>query len=139
MKLVHRDQPVVELLNAEFVHGEAEGRVCADQNLVVAIEERAEGIDLPAIVGAGRIAEVPFWRNNPVSPEAVFGQWLVIEARADGFFRHHDDDLFDALIGELVERNEHERSALARSRGRFDEKILLAAPFIGALLHGPHA
>ena len=60
VELVHRDQPVVERLDAELVHGEAEGRVGADQHLVVAFEERADRVDLAAIVRAGRIAEVPF-------------------------------------------------------------------------------
>ena len=40
---------------------------------------------------------------------------------------------------ELVERDEHERAALARGRRRLDQQILLAALLIGALLHRPHA
>ena len=42
VELVHGDQPVVERLDAELVHGEAEGRMGADQHLVVAFEERAD-------------------------------------------------------------------------------------------------
>ena len=42
VELVHRDQPVVERLDAELIDGEAEGRVGADQHLVVAFEERAD-------------------------------------------------------------------------------------------------
>ena len=60
VKLVHGDQPVVECLDAELVHGEAEGRMGADQHLVVAFQERPDRIDLAAIVRARRIAEVPF-------------------------------------------------------------------------------
>ena len=84
VELVHRDQPVVERLDAELVDGEAEGRVGADQHLVVAFEKRADRIDLAAIVRAGRVAEVPFRLDAPVGPEAVFRQRLVVEARADG-------------------------------------------------------
>ena len=62
-----------------------------------------------------------------------------MEARADGFLRHDDDRLLEPLIVELVERDEHERAALARGGRRFDEKVLLAPLFIGAFLHRPHA
>lgn len=62
-----------------------------------------------------------------------------MEAGADEFFRHNDDCLFDALIGQLVERDEHQRAALARGRRRLDQQILLTAFFEGALLHRPHA
>ena len=54
-------------------------------------------------------------------------------------FRHHDDGLLDALVGELVERNEHQRAALARRWRRLDQQVLLAALLEGALLHRPHA
>ena len=40
---------------------------------------------------------------------------------------------------ELVEGDEHERPALARSGRRLDQQILLAALLVGALLHRPHA
>lgn len=40
---------------------------------------------------------------------------------------------------QLVERDEHERAAFSRCGRRFDKKVLLAALFVGALLHGPHA
>lgn len=40
MKLVHGDQPVVENVHTEFVHGEAKCRVGTDQRFVTAGEER---------------------------------------------------------------------------------------------------
>ena len=98
VELVHGDQPVVERLHAELVHGEAEGGVGADQHLVVAFEERADRIDLAAVVRAGRVAEVPFRLDVPVGPKAELGQRLVVEARADGFLRHDDDRLLEPLI-----------------------------------------
>ena len=49
VKLVHGDQPIVERLDAELVHGEAESRMGADQHLVVAFEECADRIDLAAV------------------------------------------------------------------------------------------
>ena len=83
VELVHRDQSVVGLFHAKFVHGEPEGRMGADQNFIVAVEERAERIDLAAVVGAGRVTEIPFRRNDPIGREAIFSERLVMEARPD--------------------------------------------------------
>jgi hypothetical protein len=49
VELIYRDQPVVERLDPELVHGEAEGRVGADQHLVIAFEEGRDGTDFAAI------------------------------------------------------------------------------------------
>ena len=111
----------------------------ADQHLVAALKKRPNGLDLSAVVPAGRVAEVPFWLHAPVGPKAELRQRLVVEARADGFFRHDDDRLLKPLILEFVERDEHERAALARRGRRLDKQVLLAALFVGALLHRPHA
>src|SRR3546814_869141 len=67
------------------------------------------------------------------------GQRLVGKAGTDAFFRHDDDGLANALVRQLIERDEHEGAALARRRGRLDKKILLAALLIGAFLHRSHA
>jgi len=74
VELVHRDQPVVERFDPELVDREAERRMGADQHLVVAFQEDAERIDLPAIVVAWRIAEVPPRLDVPVSPETMLAQ-----------------------------------------------------------------
>ena len=108
----------------------------ADQHLVGALKKRADGLDLSAVVAAGRVAEIPFRLHAPVGPKAELGQRLVVEARADGFLRHDDDRLLEPLILQLVERDEHERAALARRGRRLDKQVLLAALFVGALLHG---
>ena len=42
VKLVDRKQPVVEFLDAVFINGEPERRVCANQSLVVAFEEYSD-------------------------------------------------------------------------------------------------
>ena len=139
VKLIHRDEALVEDLDAEFFHREAEGGVGADEGAVAAVQEFLQGLDLAAVLGAGGIAEVPARLDFPVGPETALGERLVVEARADGFFRDDDDGLLELLVVQLFEGDEHERSALARGRGRFDEQVLLAAPLVGALLHGPHA
>src|SRR3546814_19614037 len=110
----------------------------ADQHLVITFKERDDAVDLAAIL-AGCVAQVPFRGNGPVGPEAELGQRLVGKAGTDAFFRHDDDGLANALVRQLIERDEHEGAALARRRGRLDKKILLAALLIGAFLHRSNA
>ena len=58
---------------------------------------------------------------------------------ADGTLRHDDDSLFEPLLVQFVEGDEHQRPAFSRCRRRFDKQILLAPFRIGELLHRPHA
>lgn len=139
MELIHGDQPIIERLHPELVHGEAEGGMGADQHLVVASQERLDRIDLAAALRAGRVAQVPFRLHLPIRPKTEPGQQLVVEARADGFLRHDDDRLSEPLIMELVEGDEHQGTALSRGGRRLDEKVLFAPFLVGPLLHRPHA
>ena len=138
MELVHGDQPVVKGFHSELVHGEAEGGMGAHQHLVPAVEKRLDGLDLAAL-GAWRVAEIPLRRNGPVGPEAELTQRLVIEAGPDRFLGHDDDGLAEILVVDLVQRNEHQRPALAGRRGRFDQEMLLPTLRPGPLLHRAHA
>ena len=143
VELVDGDQAVVEGLDAQFLDREAEGRVGADQHLVVARQELPDRLDLglgdARLVDAWRVAQVPLRRDRPVPVEAVLGQGFIGEAAADRSLRHHDDGLLQALVVQLVQRNEHQRPALARCRRRLDEQVLLAALGVGTLLHRAHA
>jgi hypothetical protein len=116
VELVDRDQPVVESLHPELVDGEAERGMGAHQYLVVALQERADGLDLSAVVRTRRIAQIPLRLDPPVGPEAILCERLVIKACADRLLRHHNDGLFEALIVQLVERDEHQRPAFAGGR-----------------------
>ena len=138
MELIDRDQSVVERFHAVGIDREAEGRMGADQHLVVAFEECAQRLDLATIVVAWRVAQVPLGLDLPVGPEAVLRQRLVVEAGTYGLLRHNDDGLLQALVLELVECHEHQRTALARCGRRLDEQVLLAPLLVGPLLHGPH-
>ena len=75
----------------------------------------------------------------PVGPEPKLGKRLVGEARPDGFFGDGDDGLAQSLIMQLVQRHEHQRTALTRCGRGLDQQILLAALLISALLHRSHA
>jgi len=138
VELVDGNHPAVEGGDAEAVDGEAEGCMGADQGPVVAVQKRLDGVDLAAVI-AGRVAQIPFGPDGPIGPEAVSRQRFVGEAGADRPLRHHDDGLFQPLIAQLVEGDEHQGAALARGRRRLDEKVLLAALLVGELLHRPHA
>ena len=115
VELVHRDEPFVEGLHPEPVHGEAEGGVRADECPVVATQKRLQGVDLAAL-GPGGAAEVPLRPDGPVRPEAETAERHVRETRADRLLGNDDDRLAETLVLELVERDEHECPALPRSR-----------------------
>src|SRR3546814_3038391 len=68
VKLVHRDQAVVERLNAEALHREAEGGMGADKHLVITFKERADAVDIAAII-AVCVAQVPFRGHCPFGTE----------------------------------------------------------------------
>lgn len=139
VKLVHSYQAIVELLHAVCVYREAERRMGADEHLIRAPKKCANGVDLPPVVPAWGVAQVPFWLHAPVGPKAELLQRLIVEARADGFFRHNDDRLLEALMLELVQCDKHEGAALTGCGRRLDEQELLTALLVGAFLHGPHA
>ena len=87
----------------------------ANQYLIVAFQESAQRFDLATIVGAWRIAQIPSGLNVPVFPEAIVTEWLIVEAGTDGLFRHNDNGLFQSLVVQLVQRDKHQGTALARS------------------------
>ncbi|WEF25155.1 hypothetical protein [Paracoccus sp. S3-43] len=64
----------------------------------------------------GDPVRLPFRLHLQVDPEAELGQRLIREGRSDGLCRHDDHRLLQSLIGELVERDEHEGAA-AGGRG----------------------
>ena len=139
VELVHGDETVVEGFHSETVQRKTEGGVGADERLVSALQETFDRSYLTTIVRSRRVAEVPLGLDLPVRPEAELAERLVVEAGPDGPFRHHDDSLFELLVGQFVQCDEHERAAFAGCRGRFDEQVLLAALLVSALLHWAHS
>ena len=143
VEFVDGDERIVEGLDAQFVKGKTEGRMGADQHLVIAGQKLAKCLDLGlghlGIIGTRRVAQVPLRGDVPIGEEAIFAQRLAGEAGADGPLRHADNRLLDALIDQLVERDEHQCPRFARGGRRFDQQILLAALVKGLRLHGAHA
>lgn len=138
VELIHGDQPIIEGLDPEAVHGETERGVGTDQNPVNALQEAAYSIDLSA-VAPWSVAQVPLWFDDPVSPEPVFRQRLIVEAGTDGPLRHRDDRLAQPLVLQLVESDEHQSPAFPRSGRRLDQQVLFAPFLESPLLHRAHA
>src|ERR1019366_9557222 len=105
MKLVYGDQPIVERFNPKLFDGEPKGRMSADQYLGIARETVAECVNLAAVITARSVTKVPFRLDVPVGPEAEFGEWLIVEARANRSLWYDYDGLLEPLILELVERD----------------------------------
>ncbi len=117
MKLIDRDEPVVEGFRTQLIEGKAEGCMGADQNPLVAGQEFADclylGLGDLGVIGSGRIAQVPLRRDHPVLMEAILAERFATKAGADRAFGHTDDGLAHALIAELVQRHEHQGARLA--------------------------
>jgi hypothetical protein len=97
VKFIHRDEPIIEGLDAEFIDGEAKRRVRADQDFVFAAKEIFQRLYLAAIA-AGLVAEVSARLHLPVCPEARLAQRLIGKARADGLLWHHNERLLHPLV-----------------------------------------
>ena len=96
MKLVDRDQSIIERFDAELFEGEPERRVRANQCLVVRLQKLANRGDL-ATVGTWRVAQVPARGDIPIGEEAKLFQRRVSEACANRLFRHDHDRLLQPL------------------------------------------
>ena len=139
VELVHRDQTIVERLHPEPVDGEAEGGVSADQNLVGAVQERADRIDLAAVVRAGRVAKIPSRLYMPVRPEAELGQRSSWKLAPIVFSGTTMIACFSPWLACLSSAMNISARLLPEAGGDLMSKILLAAFLVGALLHRPHA
>ena len=98
MKLINGDQSVIEGRHAKPLHRKTKRGVGAYQHPIIAFQERAHGIHLAAVVRAWRIAQVPARLDPPIGPKTKFTERLVVKARANGFFGHHDQRLPNPLM-----------------------------------------
>ena len=108
VKLIHRDQAVIKYLHTEPVDGKTESCVGTYQNLFITFKKSFDCVDFPAIVSARGIAKIAVRFYFPVCKKTELAQWLIVEARANRLFRHHNYGLFEPLIMELVQGNKHE-------------------------------
>ena len=137
MKFVDSYADVFERCGTKLLIGEAERCMSADQNLSSPRHEADELGDLASISGGG--AEVPLVFDHPVGEEAVLGQRCRGERSADRSLGNSDDQLCEALVTELVQADEHQRTALAGRRRRFHEQELSVPMLEDAGLHFAHA
>ena len=136
VKLIHSNQAVIKGLNPKLLDRITEGRMRADQYLIVSCQKAAYRIRLTAL--AGTVTQIPFGLDVPISPEAEFRQRLVSKAGANGLFGYGDNRLTQPLVKQFIQRDKHQRPALTRGRWRLDQQILLTTVLIGALLHRAH-
>src|SRR5262245_48236513 len=124
VKFVHSDQPIIKSFDTELFKGKAESRMRTDHRSVAMLKKFLNRADVGWVgartIRARRIAEIPLRLDSPVGPEPEFAQGLIGKGTADRAFRHDDDRLFEALVAQLVECDEHQCAAFARSRRRLD-------------------
>ena len=115
MEFVNRHQRVIKCLDiCEFVESKAESRMGADQNLVVAAHKADKGIHFALVfIVAAAGAEIVFRLDAPIGKKAVFRQFGIGKRAADGHFGYGDNRLFDALMGQLVQSQKHQRAGFA--------------------------
>ena len=91
MEFIHRDQSVVKGLNPDLstANRKVGGYRQAPDHAV-----RKDFTELTLPPSSGGVAQVPFWRHHPVSPETELSQRFIIETGPDGFFWHNDNGLF---------------------------------------------
>ena len=138
VELVNGNNGLIKLVRQlDLLKGKAEGRMRADQ--VMRVRVLHELHDLIDLAGIARRTQVVLRIHMPVGEEAECRQVGVLKGTADGHFRHSHNDLLQALLHHLVERQKHQCTGLTGSRRRLDEQILRIALFIGSGLHLTHA
>ena len=114
MKLINSDQSIIKSLNPKFFYRKTEGSMGTNQHFVSTFQKLAHRTHLGFrnfwLIHARRITQVPLRGYFPIPIEAVLTQRLIGKAAANRALRHHDDGLLQALIVELVQRDEHQRT-----------------------------
>ena len=94
--------------------GKAERRMGADQNWVVAAHKADKSIHFALVfIVAATGAEIVFRLDAPIGKKAVFRQFGIGKRAADGHFGDGDNRFFDALMGQLVQSQKHQRAGFA--------------------------
>ena len=78
VEFIQGNHPIVEGFYPELVHGNAEGRVGADQRLIIAFQKTPNCANL-AVIPPGSVAQVPLRRDVPICPKAKLTQWLIVK------------------------------------------------------------
>ena len=137
MKLVDADEGAVQLGIVQVTEGVAEGGMGADEDSCLGIQEVHELFAESTFLQSSS-AEVVAGAYLPVGKEAVGLKLGILEGTGDGFLRHGDNDLLDALVGQFVEGNEHHGAALTGCRRSLDQQVLAVACFVDDSLHFSH-
>ena len=137
MKLIYRQETIIKLLVAYFLHAVSESGMGANQDIVfILMEEFLKAYCLLFLVGS--IAKVILLRYPPVGEEAILHQVGVLERAADTLFRHSHHYLLDTLIHQLIQSDEHQGATLARCWWRLDKQKAMVESFVSLGLHLSH-
>ena len=137
MKLIYRQETIIKLLVAYFLHAVSECSMGANQNIVfILMEEFLKAYCLLFLVGS--IAKVILLRHPPIGKEAILHQVSILERAADTLFWHSHHHLLDTLVHQLIQSDEHQGATLARCRWCLDKQEAMVAGFVSLGLHLSH-
>ena len=138
VKLVNRQQHIVKAVIREFLHAVAQRGMGTHQHLrcILSKELQEASLLVPLVL---HVAQVIVGRHPPVGKEAMLPQVRVLERASDALFGHRHHHLLHSLMRQLVQRDEHQRTALARCRWCLNQQKPFVACLVCLGLHLAHA
>ncbi|CDE52477.1 unknown [Sutterella sp. CAG:351] len=138
VKFVDCDQRLVKLPSTSgSVISKPKGCMSADEGSRRRIFEEFDHAVYLTLVSWS--AEVVARIDLPIGKETMRGKVCILKGTANRHLGHGNNDFFQSLLEQLIERDEHESTGLTRSRRGFDKKILRIPLFISTGLHLTHA
>ena len=119
VELINGQQCVVEVLIRDFLHAVAQRGVGTHQDLRALLMEEFDEAPLLVLLVL-HVRQVEVGCHLPVSEEALWHQPCVLKRASNALFRHGHHHTFQSLVHQLVQGDEHQRTALARCWRSFD-------------------
>ena len=111
VEFVDSQQHMIERIVVQFLHAITQGGMGTDQYLrPVVLEELQEASFLIRFVL--HIRQIEIGRHDPVGKESAIHQIGILKRSPDTFLRHSHHHFLNTLMGQLVQRNIHQRPAL---------------------------
>ena len=137
VKFIDSQERVVEVLVRYLLHAIAQRGVGTHQNLCSRLtEEFYEAAFLVFLVL--HIRQVEVGSHLPVGKESVGPQFRVLKRAPDALFRHRHHHLLQSLMHQLVQSDEHQRTAFARCWRSLNQQETLLPGLVSLGLHLTH-